>query len=409
MSHAATNWAIQQRGLKPATKIVLWHLCDCYNPSQPVPCFPGQDYLAENCEMSRSSLNDHLDALEKAGLIAREQRRQKGSMKQDRTRYRFAFEPGFAPVADEDPSPDFGHGSDAEAVSENGREPCPKNDESRVRNSDSNPVREPVKEPVIEREGASEPDEEGEGKAEPQAQNRKAIEAAYWALVMQWPQFKGMPKQAGLPHWMKLTPEERERATQRFPAWLALLKAQNKDHVPAPSTYFSNRLFDEVDEVPKPVGGPETVAPFGKAGMAMRIWIMHQPERPHTAPPPMVQRTIDAGGPAADDEIIKRRARMSWPRLADMDDRILDHPPKPIRVPPGIAALGSEFVSVELAGPVGQAWKRMFRKCRLPFLPMEPRYVYLPPIAAGAEDIERAVADAFWQFAERCKDHADAA
>ncbi len=24
MSHAATNWAIQQRGLKPVTKIVLW-------------------------------------------------------------------------------------------------------------------------------------------------------------------------------------------------------------------------------------------------------------------------------------------------------------------------------------------------------------------------------------------------
>ena len=28
MSHKATVWAIQQRGLKPATKIVLWFLCD---------------------------------------------------------------------------------------------------------------------------------------------------------------------------------------------------------------------------------------------------------------------------------------------------------------------------------------------------------------------------------------------
>ena len=31
MSHDATNWAIQRRGLKPTTKIVLWHLCDRYN------------------------------------------------------------------------------------------------------------------------------------------------------------------------------------------------------------------------------------------------------------------------------------------------------------------------------------------------------------------------------------------
>jgi hypothetical protein len=32
MSHDATNWAIKQRGLKPTTKIVLWHLCDRFNP-----------------------------------------------------------------------------------------------------------------------------------------------------------------------------------------------------------------------------------------------------------------------------------------------------------------------------------------------------------------------------------------
>ena len=48
MSHAATNWAIQQRGLKPATKIVLWHLCDRHNPD--FGCFPTQARLAEDYE-----------------------------------------------------------------------------------------------------------------------------------------------------------------------------------------------------------------------------------------------------------------------------------------------------------------------------------------------------------------------
>ena len=28
MSHKATNWAIQQRGLSPVTKLVLWYLCE---------------------------------------------------------------------------------------------------------------------------------------------------------------------------------------------------------------------------------------------------------------------------------------------------------------------------------------------------------------------------------------------
>jgi hypothetical protein len=51
MSHEATNWAIKQRGLKPTTKIVLWHLCDRFNPDY--GCFPSQARLAHDCEISR--------------------------------------------------------------------------------------------------------------------------------------------------------------------------------------------------------------------------------------------------------------------------------------------------------------------------------------------------------------------
>src|SRR6056297_2271066 len=69
MSHAATNWAIQQRGLKPTTKIVLWHLCDRFNPDY--GCFPSQERLAQDCEISRSTLNEHLGRLEAAGLLRR--------------------------------------------------------------------------------------------------------------------------------------------------------------------------------------------------------------------------------------------------------------------------------------------------------------------------------------------------
>ena len=62
MSHHATNWAILQRGLKPTTKIVLWHLADRFNPDY--GCFPSQDRLAHDCEISRSTLNAHLALLE---------------------------------------------------------------------------------------------------------------------------------------------------------------------------------------------------------------------------------------------------------------------------------------------------------------------------------------------------------
>jgi hypothetical protein len=100
------------------------------------------------------------------------------------TRYILGFEPGFRPVAvvpcpefghgedggadiadmaegspfdskaDGLPCPDFGHGFDEEAVSDFPAEPCPENAPSRVRNPDTNLVREPLSKPVKEEEGA---------------------------------------------------------------------------------------------------------------------------------------------------------------------------------------------------------------------------------------------------------------
>jgi len=191
MSHGATNWAIQQRGLKPTTKIVLWHLCDRFNPD--FGCFPSQEQLAEDCEISRSTLNEHLALLETAGLIRRVQRLNPGNKRQMPTRYILAFEPGFAQHHGA-PCPETGHGSAAQddlpfatpenaakiaasladnltpcpetgrgAVSDFDPEPCPENAPSRVRNPDSNLVREPVRKPVKEEEGACARDGVDEG------------------------------------------------------------------------------------------------------------------------------------------------------------------------------------------------------------------------------------------------------
>ena len=163
MSHAATNWAIQQRGLKPATKIVLWHLCDRHNPD--FGCFPTQARLAEDAEMSISSLNDHLKKLEALGLIRRVQCQDHRTKRRQATRYILGFE-----TADlQEPLPEIGDGKH-NAEEENDAEPCPEfgdgansefwakpspeNRQSQLRNSETNPVREPLSKPVKEEEGA---------------------------------------------------------------------------------------------------------------------------------------------------------------------------------------------------------------------------------------------------------------
>jgi len=189
MSHQGTVWAIQQRGLKPTTRIVLWHLCDRYNPDY--GCFPAQERLACDCEINRAGLNTHLAKLEQHGLLRRVRRVHPITKRQMSTRYILGFEEGFTPLpGDGDPEnldsmafdteipcPDSGHGgglnkqrgssalaeqssknpcpiSGHGAVSRKPPDPCPEIGPTRVQILDTNLVKEPVREPVKEEEDA---------------------------------------------------------------------------------------------------------------------------------------------------------------------------------------------------------------------------------------------------------------
>lgn len=159
MSHKATVWAIQQRGLKPATKIVLWFLCDRHNPD--FGCFPTQVRLAEDAEMSVSALNNHLTRLEELRLIHRVRSYDPRTHKRKATRYILGFEDGFPPEPtpktgdgiegtekeqNADPTPDSGHG----AISGFAAKPSPDFAQSHLRNPEINLVREPLSKPVKE-------------------------------------------------------------------------------------------------------------------------------------------------------------------------------------------------------------------------------------------------------------------
>ena len=163
MSHKATVWAIQQRGLKPATKIVLWFLCDRHNPD--FGCFPTQARLADDAEMSISALNEHLARLEELRLIHRVRVHDPRTHKRQATRYILGFEDGFPQEPtpetgdgfdgtdeeqDDDPTPDSGHG----AISGFPAKPSPDFAESHLRNPEINLVREPLSKPVKEEEDA---------------------------------------------------------------------------------------------------------------------------------------------------------------------------------------------------------------------------------------------------------------
>jgi len=95
VSHAATAWAFNLRGLTPGQKVVLLHLADCHSVEK--GCFPSQQWLADACEISERTLREYLNALEGLGLIIRE--RKTGNQGQRvGTRYYFAYEVAAKPL-----------------------------------------------------------------------------------------------------------------------------------------------------------------------------------------------------------------------------------------------------------------------------------------------------------------------
>lgn len=131
MSHKATNWlaSLDPALLGHSEFRVLFHLCDCHNPSQ--GCFPTQHYLMTQAGASNGTVNNVLNSLERKGLIKRHRQFDGKTKKQKPTRYKLGFElpDGGEPPAE--PTPENGDG--------NGPEPTPKIGDGPDSNLEGNP------------------------------------------------------------------------------------------------------------------------------------------------------------------------------------------------------------------------------------------------------------------------------
>ncbi|MBZ5760264.1 helix-turn-helix domain-containing protein [Rhizobium sp. VS19-DR104.2] len=358
MSHDATNWAIKQRGIKPAVKIVLWHLCDCHNPSFG-GAFPSQEYLAEQCEIPRSTLNVYLDQLEEMGLIIREQRRKAGSRQMERTRYFFPFDPDFEDRKSQKPCPETGHG-EAEAESRNQQKPSPENGESHVQNLDSNLVKEPVREPVISLTADA-----GESSSR---DDRKKVEAAFWSLVKDWPNFATADKQRPLKLWLALTADERALATLRYPEWRKTFGGRT--HIPMPSTYLAEKLWNTVSDP-----SPETLRPgipnaWSKAWSALRLSELVKSPSSALMPPlsKFQQMEMQAGGAKADAVRMDRLRNYGWPKVNTMHQRAQNA--QGVSVLPSIVAFSESFVSLHRDSEIVARWKALHERNGWPWMPV---------------------------------------
>ena len=317
MSHAATNWAIKQRGLKPGAKILLWHLADCHNPS--MGCFPSQEYLAYHSEMSRSTVNASLKILEEKGLILRKSMRDEVTQKQISTRYFLGFE-------------DWGSESEnrtrdeLQAVSEKHPKPCPKNAQSRVRNSDTIDVIEPVKEPLssasANENGAEAPERENSISDEEEKGRVKKREVSFKRFAPNWPKWLSSSEDAARKIWFDvLTDEECEQAEELWKVYVdaVLASGNTKAGICSLQIYLKEKRWTRVDAPKSEVAASTLLKPFGKGWFAYRLHLLSKPRR-GWKPTAMQQKMIDAG---SGDLVIPDKRRAEFPEVYSMDESSL--------------------------------------------------------------------------------------
>ncbi|WP_438752047.1 helix-turn-helix domain-containing protein [Pararhizobium sp. O133] len=246
------------------------------------------------------------------------------------------------------------------------------------------------------REGAS------EGEEDP-----KKVEAAFWRLVKDWPGFDGMPKKPAMAAWLKLTAEERTEASDRFTGWLALLKGQKKDHVPAPSTYFGERLWRDVPAMQEAAKPKNAMVPaFGKLWGAYRLAELLAGVTGAISGLTATEKTmVDAGKWTLDRVRADKRRNHGYPNVNTMHERARNR--QGWICPLALEGAAQGFAQVRRDSDLMVAWMREHERRNWPFLDARslPEWVYLPAIASDADGLDIAVRDAVDAFAEQISDY----
>lgn len=353
MSHKATNWAFEQRGLKSTAWRLLAVLADCHNPSY--GCFPKQTTLSDRTELDRSTVNRQLDLLEKKGLIIRIKRWDNFTKKQTSTRYVLGFEDEFEKLkAESQNATQQKDGAESQKTPELSR----KNGDCRVANCDSyNPVRETVIEPVSE--GARKRDEDLNGKTQndnpEQGDDPKKFEARVKKLGTNHKGFLNQSTQSAVNAFAKLTDAERHEAEDRHGDYIASLKGRVPLYL---STYFNEKKWTDLPPKRVVTEAERKVQdlyakPYSVPWMVWRM--AHLLKGQEVA-------GIDCGSNPF--RALKEKA---WPNLSKFDNSVAQS--RALQLPECFHANNDAMVWVIAGSDEWNEWKAIFERYKWPFMP----------------------------------------
>lgn len=383
MSWKASAWAKDQRLGSPSAKSILMCLADYADPEGVIRGWASQSDLADAAEVSERTAREWLQRLEDWGLVERQrQQRPSGARAADHIVLRFdrSVTDGTErcrrlKYGDEDvdlPANSAGRSYRQPDAEPTGNQTHPTGNQFRAY-KDNPPLSTQI--PPVERDARASEQEDP-----------KKVEAEGWALLKNWPGFDGMPKEPALAIWRTLSAEERTAAFRRFLPWLELLRRQKKSHIPAPSTYLRERLFEAVADPADAPPPPQVAAPFGKLWGVLRTAALVVGPGPLPRPSGFIAQLIEQGGEAGERERLRHRATHGWPVVKRMDEQAANRRGWTVRPEDAVLErLAEAFEAVRVGSDVWTGWHALFEARGWPWLPDPGRqdWVYFP--AGGPE------------------------
>lgn len=388
MSWKASAWAKEQRLGSPAAKSILMCLADYADPEGLIKGWASQADLADAAEVSERTAREWLQRLEDWGLLSRErQQRASGARAADWIVLRLDVK--IRDGADRcraDKQDETDENLPAESAGRTYRQP-----DAEPTGNGAHPTgnqfraykdKPPIEPPLPSQEGRA-PARERDGEVE----DRKKIEAAYWRMVRVWPQMTGIPKDKGMKAFLMLSPEEREQAERRFPAWLAMLKEQGKGYVHQPSTYFGKKLFADVPDPEAEPAPPVVAKPFGKAIGAFRMARLLAGREPGAVIPDLTQteRMRVERGEADERALMREKVRLyGFPTVNRLHAALAEG--RSVTLPAEWETHGALTEQVRVGSDLWREWEVEHERRGWPWMPDPGRveWVYFPAGGPGA-------------------------
>lgn len=225
--------------------------------------------------------------------------------------------------------------------------------------------------------------------------DRRKVNAAFLVWFHDWPRFKDYSDTKAKRAWFDLSPEQRAACIALTPAFL---RVTDHAQLGSPVTYLRGRLWETMQPDTSRPSAPERVraAYCGKLWMAWRFWLLLQP--PHPVTLTAVDRWMLDTGRASEDEIMRARLRdAGWPEVNEMISisRLRD---REFYCTSALMPVASGFVGVDPTSDVFAAWRRLHERRGWPFIDRPAKFVYFPPLADLAGDLDFEVEGAFAAF-----------